>query len=274
MWLVSQPVVDLRREPVAATSAEGIDPLQETQLLYGEEVTPIEEQGPWVRVEAPEQPRYQAGSWAPYAGWIPRHAILQVEIELPPVLLGEYSVAIGDLVLSCGSTLFYSDQKRACVLYSGDWHDFEEQQLIHYPVTLTEPEARMQVVAYAKRWLGTPYLWGGRSAALKGQRRGVDCSSLVQLSYSLIGKPLPRDARDQMRWVAGIPLDQAQLGDLLFLPDTKNPDEIGHVMMVAGPGHLCVEATSSSGSVREVPLQQILEERALTPSQVRAGSVF
>ena len=53
------------------------------------------------------------------------------------------------------------------------------------------PPDATAVVRTAERWLGAPYLWGGRT------EWGVDCSGLVQAAYGLHGVPLPRDSRDQ-----------------------------------------------------------------------------
>ena len=43
-------------------------------------------------------------------------------------------------------------------------------------------------VAEAERFVGTPYLWGGRTSL------GLDCSGFVQLALALTGRPAPRDA--------------------------------------------------------------------------------
>jgi cell wall-associated NlpC family hydrolase len=60
-----------------------------------------------------------------------------------------------------------------------------------------------------RRFVGTPYLWGGRSPY------GYDCSGLAQTFYGFMGVAIPRDAdlqcRDGME-VAGEP----EPGDLLF----------------------------------------------------------
>jgi hypothetical protein len=78
------------------------------------------------------------------------------------------------------------------------------------------------VVAVAERFLGTPYLWGGKTSF------GLDCSALVQLSLSACGVSCPRDSDMQER-ALGSPIDHADLsalarGDLLFWK--------GHVAMV------------------------------------------
>ena len=43
-------------------------------------------------------------------------------------------------------------------------------------------------VAEAERFVGTPYLWGGRTSL------GLDCSGFVQLALALTGRQAPRDA--------------------------------------------------------------------------------
>ena len=47
-------------------------------------------------------------------------------------------------------------------------------------------------VAVAERYLGAPYLWGGRSSL------GLDCSGLVQASLLAVGRACPRDTDQQL----------------------------------------------------------------------------
>ncbi len=66
--------------------------------------------------------------------------------------------------------------------------------------------------AQAERFLGAPYLWGGRSI------RGIDCSALVQLAHLACGKTAPRDS-DMQAALLGAPLSASaplQRGDLVF----------------------------------------------------------
>lgn len=106
-------------------------------------------------------------------------------------------------------------------------------------------------VEIAERFVGTPYLWGGKSSL------GLDCSALVQLALTATGVPCLRDSDMQERTL-GAPVDvandlsQLKRGDLLFWK--------GHVAIVrdattlvhANAHHMAVAVESIADAVARI----------------------
>lgn len=102
---------------------------------------------------------------------------------------------------------------------------------------------RGQVVAAAKKMLGTPYVWGGTSYS------GVDCSGLVQLIYNANGFDLPRISAAQARQGKRIDFDQLQAGDLVALDNSSRNDGADHIGIYIGGGKV-IEAPRPGRNVQ------------------------
>jgi cell wall-associated NlpC family hydrolase len=139
----------------------------------------------------------------------------------------------------------------------------------HVPVLHVAPMETMETdfVAVAERFLGTPYLWGGKSGL------GMDCSGLVQLALAACGIPCPRDTDMQEKALGGAlarphELSQLRRGDLVFWK--------GHVAIVRdeatlvhanASGHMAVafEATAPAIARIRAVAGEVTSVRRLPP---------
>jgi cell wall-associated NlpC family hydrolase len=107
------------------------------------------------------------------------------------------------------------------------------------PLTIEES------IALAKRFLGLPYLWGGRSSF------GYDCSGFTQMLVRSRGVNMPRDADLQAAWQGMEAVERKDLkaGDLLFFG--AGPDKITHTAMYIGSGEV-IHATTNGHPVVQI----------------------
>jgi len=101
---------------------------------------------------------------------------------------------------------------------------------------IAPPESLMsdEIVIEAEKFLGVPYLWGGRSFF------GFDCSGYVKAIFARFAKELPRDTKYQIKTGTEVKRDDVRRGDLLFFP--------GHVAL-AITNTLFIHSSRQNGGV-------------------------
>jgi cell wall-associated NlpC family hydrolase len=201
------PAAAIRAAPDAG--AEQMD-----QLLFGERFEVIEEEGRWLWGQAARDG---------YVGFVeaaalttpasaPTHRVSAIrtyafaEPSIKSRASGPYSinslVAVeaveGRLAKVAGAGWMTADHLSPIGIFEDDW------------------------TAVALRFLGAPYLWGGRESL------GCDCSGLVQQALFACGLACPRDTDQQQALGAPIGAEDFGRGDLVFWK--------GHVALGAGDG--------------------------------------
>ena len=100
---------------------------------------------------------------------------------------------------------------------------------------------RTAIVAYAKQFLGNPYVYGGTSLT-----NGADCSGFTMRIFEHFGIDTGRSSRDQAAKGKIIPVSDVQPGDLIFY---ANGDYINHVALYIGGGQIIHASNSKTGII-------------------------
>lgn len=184
-------IVDMRAEPKFRSE-------RVNQLIWGQDVEKIGgETAGYQKVRAPDG----------YEGYIASTCLKGSSAPVRYKLL--VSSRSGDIRLPIGSLLTTDDLKSLSISSR----------------SVRGTEYKTDRIAFAMRYLGVPYLWGG------GTEYGTDCSGLTQRVYGFNNMPLPRNADVQEK--AGRRVDsltEAAPADLVFFP--------GHVGMHIGNGRM------------------------------------
>lgn len=227
---VIEPIADLRRAPVP-------DAPLDTQALMGERVTVYEttEEGwAWGQLGNDGYVGWLSANALIAPGPAPTHHVAALrtlafpgpDIKLPPLL---------GLPLGARVSIVKADERFA-VTASG----------LYLPAVhlTTLDAAEPDYVTVAEKFLGTPYLWGGRTSL------GIDCSGLVQVALAAAGLPCPRDSD----------LQEQALGSRLAFSDLRRGDLIfwkGHVA-IACDGDTLIHANAHHMAVAVEPVAEAL----------------
>ena len=114
-------------------------------------------------------------------------------------------------------------------------------------ITMTEllygqgvSDVRVDLVEYAKQFVGNRYVWGGTSLT-----KGADCSGFVLSVFKKYGISLPHHAASQAGYGTKISASELQPGDLVFYGNSRG--SINHVAIYIGGGQVVHASNERSG---------------------------
>jgi cell wall-associated NlpC family hydrolase len=241
---VIETVVTLRKDPDFSASID-------TELLYGEVFTVYDEMEGWAWGQAEKDG---------YVGWLSANALGAVQTPTHRVsVLRTFIYPVPSIkapqmmALSSGSALAVTGTNGQFLALEGWGFVFAQHAR---PIGQLENDP----VAVAERFLGIPYLWGGKSSL------GLDCSALVQTALTACGVACPRDSDMQEKALGQVldpamPLADLRRGDLLFWK--------GHVAMVRD-AQTMIHATGHTMTVIVEGLREGIDRIAAAGSPLRA----
>lgn len=103
-------------------------------------------------------------------------------------------------------------------------------------------EAGLEIVAYAEKFLGTPYVYGGNGP------NSFDCSGFVKYVFTHFGYSVNRTASTQLSNGTSVSKDQLQPGDIVFFKNAGDTHAASHVGIYIG-GETFIHASSDTRKV-------------------------
>lgn len=109
---------------------------------------------------------------------------------------------------------------------------------------------RDSIIVYAKKYLGTPYVYAGSDP-----KKGFDCSGFVSYVYSNFGMTLPRSSSGYKNLGTSLKPEDFKVGDILVFYGYKDRTIVGHLGIICEANGMHSKFIhASSGKVQSVTI--------------------
>lgn len=125
-------------------------------------------------------------------------------------------------------------------------------------ISLEEPQTarRTEIVAYAKKYLGTSYCY-----ASADPKKGFDCSGFVNFVFKNFGIDLPRSSSGFASIGRTLKPEEFQIGDILVFYGYRDSNSVGHVGIICeANGMQSKFIHASSGNEMAVTISELGSE--------------
>ena len=178
-----------------------------TQILFGETFQILEETVKWSYIRL---------SFDNYIGWIDNKAITPISEDYLKSVNTNSQIVTKKLFTIC-----FNHKKEQLILPAGStlpgFNKKENTFIVNenkYYIQDSLEDDKKEITELATQFLNSPYLWGGKNPF------GIDCSGFIQVIYKMLGKSLPRDAKQQVSEGNAVNfISDIQLGDIAFFDD-------------------------------------------------------
>ncbi|PYZ92386.1 peptidase [Salipaludibacillus keqinensis] len=242
--------------------------LVQTQVLYGQVVTLIEEKSDWLHVYVNDQPSSKLNDG--YPGWLPKSQVIkrsktEMRYDAP------FAVIISPKAwLIDGQEKFLELSYQTRLPLAKEPNEDEEQvsvntphgklKLNHADVTIYSSESSIpkptgvDLVKSGEVFKELPYLWGGMSGF------GFDCSGFTYSIHRAWGITIPRDASDQEKTGSSVDRKDLMPGDLVYFAKEEGKGNVYHVGIYYGNGQM-LHAPSAGKGIEIVPIEHTKYEK-------------
>lgn len=256
LGIVTASSLNVRQEP--STSSSVVD-----RAYYGEKVSILSKEGNWFKIKLSESETAYVS-----ANFIQQTAPLTNTVKAaPPTSITQIKALVNVPILNFRATpdtidnniigKLKQDEKVNILSTQGEWsHIATSANEVGYVqstflqtsqvsttknLSASTEGVRTQIVAYAKQFLGRPYVFGGTSLT-----KGIDCSSFTQQMLRQFGYKVSRTSYTQIK--DGTPVAYKDLlpGDLVFYGYSG---VISHVALYIGEDKIIHASSPRTGVI-------------------------